>query len=269
MEKEGFRRVDQGSKVITLRKGQRIRVDLTGRIQKLQTQKKYGLFVVFQPNLDTVCMEFGFEIKNELGTSHHGQITYTSDNYDKVLIDTVHFDPSKPSSARSMQCPPLFRERSAFQDKTDRLLNMPGVSAPTMDIESRERQAISRQGSNFSLFENANSSPKDSVKLHDAEDFHVNQRNPRSKRANGVQKKSPITPRRQSIHSINPQGRGKKTRPQTAKYADRKNLQIQRSKTDVSPKTKVSSPSENVEMKKNPPLKTEDDVNIRTKLRDL
>ncbi|KAK3606419.1 hypothetical protein CHS0354_041355 [Potamilus streckersoni] len=209
IEKDGFRWVGESSKVVTLRKGQRIRVDLTGRIRKLQKRKHFGLFVVFQPYLSTVGMEFGFEITKEMGTSHHGTIEYSSDNYEKTVLDTQHFDPSKPSSAR----PSLSRESSVVTAqhfvKQDGLLNIKGVSAQNGYIKKQGIQAIPRDGSNLGSYkncpQNTNSPRGDPVNPRQARDVRdrVNHETPRPKTSIGTLLKSPITVRRQYI---NPQG---------------------------------------------------------------
>ncbi|KAK3606423.1 hypothetical protein CHS0354_041359 [Potamilus streckersoni] len=108
MWKKGFQSLDEGSEVITLRKGQRIRVDLSGRIQRPQTRKYFGMFVVFQPYLDTKCMEFRFEINNQMGAALHGEIRYSSDNFDKRVLHTLHFDPFRPFADNCIYQPSQF-----------------------------------------------------------------------------------------------------------------------------------------------------------------
>ncbi|KAK3607505.1 hypothetical protein CHS0354_031128 [Potamilus streckersoni] len=91
--KIGFQIISETSSVITLRKGQRIRADLRGAIQKVPTSKGMGLFVVFQPHLDGVHMEFPYVLNRSMGTTPEALIQYSSDNFGKKELQSLHFDP--------------------------------------------------------------------------------------------------------------------------------------------------------------------------------
>ncbi|KAL3862462.1 hypothetical protein ACJMK2_008426, partial [Sinanodonta woodiana] len=92
--KMGFQIIGEPSTIITLRKGQRIRADLRGAIQKVPTSKGMGLFALFQPHLDGVHMEFSYVLSRSMGTTPEALIQYTSDNFGKRDLHSVHFDPA-------------------------------------------------------------------------------------------------------------------------------------------------------------------------------
>ncbi|KAL3862464.1 hypothetical protein ACJMK2_008428 [Sinanodonta woodiana] len=92
--KMGFQIIGEPSAVTTLRKGQRIRADLRGAIQKIPTSKGLGLFAVFQPHLDGVHMEFSYVVNRSMGRTPEALIQYSSDNFSKRELQSVHFDPA-------------------------------------------------------------------------------------------------------------------------------------------------------------------------------